>query len=88
MDASFVDGLGVNDFATGSANSDILHEMLFSGWVPGDRVIDLGADGLSRSEGKDWGGYGLNFAMWQRVRDTAMAAGKTLTVDLVCLKQQ
>ena len=51
----------------GSANSDILQEqalelwqltarygiMLFSGWVPGDRVIDLGADGLSRSEGKD-----------------------------------
>jgi len=81
----------------GSANSDILNEqalelwqltarygiMLFSGWVPGDRVIDLGADGLSRSEGKDWGGYGLNSAVWQRVRDTATAAGKTLTVDLV-----
>ena len=51
----------------GSANSNILQEqalelwqltarygiMFFSGWVPGDRVIDLGADGLSRSEGKD-----------------------------------
>jgi len=65
----------------GSANSDILHEqalelwqltvrygiMLFSGWVPGERVINLGADGLSRSEGKDWGSYALNSAMWQRV---------------------
>jgi hypothetical protein len=29
-------------------------------WVPGDRVIDLGADELSRSGGQDWGGYGLN----------------------------
>ena len=61
----------------GSANSDILHQqalelwqltarygiMLFSGWVPGDRVIDLGADGLSRCEGKDWRGYGLNSAV-------------------------
>jgi len=61
----------------GSANSDILQEqalelwqltvrygiMVFSGWVPGDRVIDLGADGLLRSEGKDWGGYGLNSAV-------------------------
>jgi len=48
---------------------------------PGDRVIDLGADGLSRSEGKDWGGYGLNSAVWRRVCHTA-TAGKTLTVDL------
>ena len=60
-----------------SANSDILQEqalelwqftarygiMLFSGWVPGDRVIDLGADRLSRSEGKDWVDYGLNSAV-------------------------
>ena len=51
----------------GSDNSDILQEqtlelwqvtaryriMLFSGWVPGNRVIDLGADGFSRSKGKD-----------------------------------
>jgi len=61
----------------GSANSDILQEqalelwqimarygiMLFSGWVSGDRVIDLGADRLSRSEGKDWVDYGLNSAV-------------------------
>ena len=80
----------------GSGNSDSLQEqalelwqlmarygiMLFSGWVPGDRVIDMGADGLSRSEGKDWGGYALNSEVWQRVRDTATTAGKTLTVDL------
>ena len=58
----------------GSAGCDVLQEqalelrqltsrfgiLLLIGWVPGDRVIDLGADGLSRSGGKDWGGHGLN----------------------------
>jgi len=56
--------------------------MLFSGWVPGDRVIDLGADGLSHSEGKDWDRYGLNPNVWNRVCDTAKNADKTLTVSL------
>jgi len=56
--------------------------MLFRGWVPGDRVIDLGADGLSRSEGKDWDSYGLNPDVWKRVCDTAKPVDKTITVSL------
>ena len=52
----------------GSANSDILQEqalqlwqltarygiMLFRGWVPGDRVINLGADRLRKRLGRLW----------------------------------
>ena len=52
------------------------------GWVPGDWVIDLGADGLSRSEGQDWGGYGLNPSAWKLVCNKAESAGKKLTIDL------
>jgi len=80
----------------GSAGCDVLQEqalelwqltsrfgiLLLIGWVPGDRVIDLGADGLSRSEGQDWGGYGLNPSAWKLVCDKADSAGKKLTIDL------
>jgi len=79
-----------------STSSDVLQEqalklwqltsrfgiLLLSGWVPGDRVIDLGADGLSRSGGKDWGGYGLGQSAWTLVCNKAESVGKNLTIDL------
>jgi len=80
----------------GSTSSDVLQEqalelwqltsrfgiLLLSGWVPGDRVIDLGADRLSRSGGKDWGGYGLRPSVWKMVCEKAESVGRTLTIDL------
>ena len=41
--------------------------LLLSSWVFGDRGIDLGADGLSRSGGNDWGGYRLGPLVWKMV---------------------
>ena len=51
-------------------------------WVPGDRVIELGADALSREEGLDWGGYTADAKMWQAVQGLAKTQLRTLTVDL------
>jgi len=81
----------------GSTSSDVLQEhalelwqltsrfgiLLLSGWVPGERVIDLGADRLSRSGGKDWGGYGLDPSAWKLVCNKAESVGKKLTIDLL-----
>jgi len=56
--------------------------LLLSGWVPGDRVIDLRADGLSRSGRKDWGEYGLSPLAWKLVCNKAESVGKKFTIDL------
>jgi len=42
--------------------------LFYSMWVPSDRVIELGADALSRDEGLDWGGYTADAKMWQAVQ--------------------
>jgi len=82
--------------AQGSTNSEMLQDqaielwemttamgiLFFSAWVPGDTVITLGADALSRREGLDFTGLGVNDFMWARVQESARAQGWQLTVDL------
>jgi len=50
--------------------------------VPGDRVIEHGADVLSREQGLDWGGYTANPATWKAVQSHAETKQQTITVDL------
>ena len=80
----------------GSAASTVLHRlalkiwkatsrhaiMLYSGWIPGKMVIKLGADGLSREEGYDWGGVSATGNAWKAVETLLARHQWQLTVDL------
>jgi hypothetical protein len=52
--------------------------------VPGDEIIQSGADSMSRDGGLDWGGLGLDKGMkaWAAVQTPLHAQGWHLTLDL------
>ena len=56
--------------------------ILISGWVPGEEVIRLGADSLSREAGVDRHGYTMGSQMQMAVRALCAKQGWRLTVDL------
>jgi len=56
--------------------------MLLSGWVPGEEVVRLGADRLSREGGVDVHGYTAGPLMQAAVRTVCQRQGCSLTVDL------
>ena len=56
--------------------------ILLSGWVPGEEVVRLGADRLSREDGVDVHGYTAGPLMQAAVATVCRRRGYALTVDL------
>lgn len=56
--------------------------ILLSGWVPGEEVVRLGADRLSREDGVDVHGYTAGPLMQAAVATVCRRQGCALTVDL------